>query len=41
MSKDVSRFPPHLLGSLLSHVRLFGFSLLAVFIAPLRRAHPF
>src|SRR5579863_539485 len=38
MSGNVSRPPRHLLGSLHSHAWLFGFSLLAVFIAPLRRS---
>src|SRR3984957_9303797 len=38
MSEDVSRLPPHLLGSLHSQLWLFGFSLSAVFIALLRRS---
>ena len=38
MSKDGSDLPPHGLGSLHSRVRLFGFSLPAVFIVWLRRS---
>jgi hypothetical protein len=38
MSEDVSHLPPHLLSSLHSQARLFGFSLSAVFIASLRRS---
>src|SRR5580658_8092686 len=38
MNEGVSRLPPHLLGSLHSQERLFGFSLSAVFIASLRRS---
>src|SRR5277367_1125290 len=38
MSEDGFGLPPHRLGSLDSQARLFGFSLLAVFIASLRRS---
>jgi hypothetical protein len=38
MSEDGSDLPPHGLGSLRSLLRLFGFSLPAVFIVWLRRS---